>query len=211
MSAYKTASTLSGATGITGTGRSALLKLSATIVLLWVVGTAVAENPVAPVVTSSPRSTLKSFLDLTDEATRLLSEYRRAPSSEIQARARSLGDKAAELLDLSQVPPVSRPEVADTTLYLLWDVIARVPLPELDQIPGQPSDAAADEQDKLPARWSIPGTDITIGRINEGPQAGEYLFTADTVQRARSFYAASRGLPYQRPMPLGDVYRHSLT
>jgi hypothetical protein len=51
MSAYKTASTLSGATGITGTGRSALLKLSATIVLLWVVGTAVAENPLAPVVT----------------------------------------------------------------------------------------------------------------------------------------------------------------
>ena len=211
MSANHTAKAVAGATAITHSGRSTMVRLLATLVLLYVASAASANNPLAPVDTSSPRSTLKSFLDLTDEATRLLSEYRRAPSSEIQARARSLGDKAAELLDLSQVPPVSRPEVADTTLYLLWDVIARVPLPMLNQVPGQPSDAADDQKDKLPVRWSIPGTDITIGRINEGPQAGEYLFTADTVQRARSFYDAARELPYQRPMPLGDVYRYSLT
>jgi MscS family membrane protein len=76
-------------------------------------------------------------------------------------------------------------------------------LPELDEIP----DAATDAESEPPALWRLPGTEITIARVKEGARSGEYLFSADTVKRARSFHEAVKQLPYQRPVPLGDLSR----
>ena len=39
-------------------------------------------------------------------------------------------DKAAGLLDLSQVPPAARDEVAVDTLFLLREVVAQIELPD---------------------------------------------------------------------------------
>jgi len=177
------------------------------VVVLTIGGTAHAGSPLEPVDTSSPRATLQSFLALTEEAAQLFSKYRRAPSPEGQARLHALGDKGMGLLDLSQVPPIARREVGSDTLYLLWDVIARLELPELDQIPGGGEDGA--DEAALPRSWRVPHTEITIGRVQEGPEAGEYRFTPSTVERAHWIYAAARGLPYQRPMPLGDAFQLS--
>jgi MscS family membrane protein len=194
-------------------GHVRALWLVATLFLSLAVGAAGTGNPLEPVDTSSPRATLGSFLAMTDQAMELFSEYRRSPSPEMQARLRTFGDKATGLLDLSQVPPIARREVAGETLFLLWDVIARVELPDLDRVPGGSEGVKGADQSALPRTWRIPNTEITIARVQEGPQAGEYRFSADTVERARQFYDAARGLPYQRPMPLGDVYRffHELT
>ena len=56
-------------------------------------------------------------------------------------------------------------------------------------------------------RWRIPGTEITIDRIAEGPRAGEFLFSSDTVKQAPRLYKLSRELPYLRPMPIENVYQ----
>ena len=66
----------------------------------------------------------------------------------------------------------------------LKEVLDRVTLPAAEKIPG-PEDLQALEGGEPLARWQIPGTKITIGRVAEGPQRGEYLFTTETVH-ARS-------------------------
>ena len=64
-----------------------------------------------------------------------------------------------------------------------------------------------EDDDKVtqPAEWRIPDTEITIARVAEGPRAGEFLFSPDTVEQAWSFYEAVRELPYLRPMPSDDL------
>ncbi|MFZ1536867.1 MAG: mechanosensitive ion channel family protein [Chromatiaceae bacterium] len=183
--------------------------LALALALLLVANAAGANNPLEPVDTSSPRATLESFLALTDQATELFSEYRRAPSPSLQAQIQALGDKGMRLLDLSQVPPIARREVGGEALFLLWDVLARVELPPLDEVPGGAEGVEGADQTALPKSWRIPNTEITLASIPEGPEAGEYRFTPNTVERARSLYDAAQGLPYRRPMPLGDVYRHA--
>jgi MscS family membrane protein len=100
-------------------------------------------------------------------------------------------------------------EVSAETFYLLWEVMARVELPALDRIPAaaEPEPNANGDQDRRSIRWRLPHTKITIARIDEGPHAGEYLFSADTVSNARRFYEAVRELPYQRAMPIPNASR----
>ena len=44
-------------------------------------------------------------------------------------------------------------------------------------------------------RWSIPGTEITIAKMADGEQVGEFLFTSETVARAHEFYDLVRTGP----------------
>jgi MscS family membrane protein len=148
---------------------------------------------------------MESFLTLTDEAARRLVEYRNAPSPATQRALSQSLVKGWRLLDLSQVPAASREGVADETFGLLWDVMARLDLPEPREIPD--SGALLDEEDKgkRPADWQIPRTEITIARVAEGPRAGEFLFSPDTVKRLPDFYEAVQELPYRRPMPSDNL------
>ncbi|KPK51578.1 MAG: hypothetical protein AMJ63_12020 [Myxococcales bacterium SG8_38_1] len=166
-----------------------------------------AEHPLEPVDTSSPRATIESFSALTQEIGQRYRAYRDAPSPATQRAIRQASDKTPNLFDLREVPPATRRKVASDTFLMLAEVLARVKLPPLAEIPGPPANGAGGEPAKLPKRWRIPHTDITIGRIEEGTDAGEYLFTAETVRRAPEFYDSVRNLPYVRPLPLPHIYR----
>lgn len=56
--------------------------------------------------------------------------------------------------------------------------------------------------ESVPGTWRIPGTPITIARIDEGPRAGEFLFSASTVATAPGFYERIRHLPLKQPYPV---------
>ncbi|MGD8843590.1 MAG: mechanosensitive ion channel, partial [Gammaproteobacteria bacterium] len=45
-------------------------------------------------------------------------------------------------------------------------------------------------------------TEITVARVSEGPRAGQFLFSPQTVARAGEFYQKTRSLPYRRDVPL---------
>ena len=184
-----------------------LIRLTGLLLLLFIAGTAGAGHPLEPIDTSSPRATVGSFLALTDEAVGRFSAYRDAPGPTTQqALLKSLAS-GWRLLDLSEVPPASRQQVADDTFVLLWDVMARLELPELEAIPDENAFIEDDDKAKRPAEWRIPDTEITIARVAEGPRAGEFLFSPGTIERAWSFYEAVRELPYLRPMPSDNLYR----
>lgn len=153
---------------------------------------AAAASPMEPLDTSSPRATFRSFLTLSEDVKQIYSEYRESPSRAAQAAFYLRVRKAQDLFDLSRVPPVNRSETASETFVLLWEVLARVKLPSLESIPD-------DQQDADLKRWRIPHTGITITRVAEGPRAGEFLFSADTVAEARTLFELARELPYLRP------------
>ena len=180
-------------------------RVIAFLVMVMLVGGANARYPLEPVDTSSPQSTMKSFLALTDEAARRLVEYRNAPSPATQRALEQSLVKGWRLLDLSQVPAASREGVADETFVLLWDDLARLELPDPGEIPDSSAFADEDDAGKRPADWQIPRTEITIARVAEGPRAGEILFSPDTVKRLPDFYEAVQQLPYWRPMPSSDL------
>jgi len=157
-------------------------------------------SALAPLDTSSPRATLGSFLSVLPEFEQAVIAYRAAPSREGMERVLRVRDRAIRVLDLSGTPPAARMKRGGEALYLLFELVARIELPKLEAVP----DASAFPKDSPRPQWTIPETEITIVRVKEGPRAGEFLFSAETVARLDAFYRAARNLPYIRPMPIGS-------
>lgn len=176
------------------------------VLLLLLSGIAWAQNPLEPHDTSSPRATLQSFLVITDTIGQSYNRYRESPSAATQKEVRQHMLRAISLLDLSGIPPAAHREVGGESVILLWEVIARLELPNLADVPGAPTETEADADITLPSRWRIPHTGIVIAQVMEGSRTGEYLFSPGTVENIREYYELIQSLPYQRPMPSKNLY-----
>ena len=185
--------------------RQAMMRLLLVVITLLVgQGHALAEDkrhPLEPLDTSSPRATLSSFLTNVDEVWQIYrDQYWHSPSKEMETLIFQIAARALRTLDLSQIAPSARVEAGYDAGTFLYETLNRIELPPLDDIP----DATFFDDSEGPAEWTIPHTDITIARVTEGPQKGEFLFSAATVDRAREFYLKTRELPYQRDVPIED-------
>ena len=176
-----------------------LLLLQSSVSPTW------AKHPLEPADTSSPRATLASFLRLTDEFAPVYHAYRESPGPATQSALRPALEKVIRLVDMSEIPVATYREVSAELTILLWEVIARLELPSLEDIPSTPADASDDTEDTLADSWRIPHTSIVIARVNIGPRAGEYLFSPDTVANVGTYYDQVKDLPYQRPMPSNNL------
>lgn len=168
------------------------------------------RNPLQPIDTSSPRATLGSFLSITDEISQRVDGYRKSPSRSTQDALNHSMEQGWRLLDLSEVPPAGRHEFASESFLLLWEVIARLKLPGLEDVPDESyfdEIKGTDRSAAIPARWQLPGTEITIRRVEQGEQAGEFLFSPGTLENIDQYYQLSRHLPYARQVPLKNMYR----
>jgi hypothetical protein len=101
--------------------------------------------------------------------------------------------RALRTLDLRQVGEVLFYEIGIADALYLYETLSRIDLSPLDSIP----DATAVAAERL-TRWSIPGTEITIAKVADGEQAGEFLFTSESVARADQFYDLVRDRPVKR-------------
>ena len=170
--------------------------------------------PLRPIDTSSPRNTLRGFIDILDfyysQANAVLESYRPSNrlflSDEELARINSFEqrrDTIARALDLSQLPAALQTESHLTLLSLqLKEVLDRIDLPPLDQVPGAEAMASSE-----PRQWTIPHTEITIAQIVGGDRSGEYLFNAETVERIPEFYERVKTLPYREDSTPGIYER----
>src|SRR5918993_2579097 len=152
--------------------------------------------------TSSPRATLESFRADTSRATALLmdayGESRSEPGLSLSesvnrkaAEADALLARAAQTLDLRDIPPVELEHRRLESVILLKEILDRVPLPDLGAVPGDDEVTA-----KPPTSWNVPGTDLRIVRIADGPRTGEYLFSSSTVLRLEGIYRLVRNEPH---------------
>lgn len=153
------------------------------------------ENPLAPLDTSSPSATFQSFVS---EAAKIERDYADYVADKTAAKVRALiheSDRIRRLMDLSAVPPATRDKVGGAAAGYLIDILARLPEVPAADIPGAPGR----DWGKLPAKWAIPGTEIYIVRIDDGPRSGEYLFSSESIGRLPQFYSLIIGQPPLRP------------
>lgn len=160
--------------------------------------------PLQPIDTSSPRSTLSSFLKIMNAAYVELSEvktsYLVSDRLYFSENEKEHGDRvteqikvAARALDLSMISfeLITKHEVAARRALQLKSILDRLELPPLDNIPD------VEMMEPLTfKRWTIPDTEITIQRVEKGPRSGEYLFTTETVERLPEFYKRMEGIQY---------------
>lgn len=149
-------------------------------------------SPLSPPDTSSPRATLKSFRANMEMAYRAFYESRDVPLPEgTPAQMRGI-----RCLDTSQLPPASAKRLAAEAAILLNEVLDHVELPPYDKIPD--AEAIRTSAEEGPFVYRIPGTEIAIVEIQTGPRKGEFLFSAETVNRAEEFYDRSISM---KPQP----------
>ncbi len=161
--------------------------------------------PLQPPDRSSPRATLKTFLDSGDALSAFLAgEYLTTPSHAEFQRLIALGQAPVNCLDLSETPPAARLKAGRAVAVALYGTLSRIPLPAFADIPD------AEQMNRLTGdtanRWVIPHTEIVLARVQSGPRKGEFLFSPATVARANDYYERVRTLPYTRPVPLKNLH-----
>ncbi len=142
----------------------------------------------APADTTSPRDTLRSFCDAVD---RLHVIYRETGSIRHED-SQVLAKRAVACLDLSDIAPSLAMSKGREAAVCLKEVFDRIELPVGGEVPGDENVAS-----NPPRRWRVPGTEVTLARIAEGPREGEYLFDKETVARAVEFFERVQKLPYK--------------
>ena len=121
------------------------------------------KNPLQPADTSSPRDTVEGFLRDMNIA---LEDVRRGEIFLSSAGYRAF-IRALSMLDFSTTPDGNSRVVTNRRILMLKEILDRIALPPESEVPGD--DEVAREDLK---KWTIPGTSITIQRVEKGPRAG---------------------------------------
>jgi MscS family membrane protein len=169
-------------------------------------GLAASENPLSPANTSSPRDTLHGFILTMEERflpafgpDGLLHRYMASGHVFIseqdilasRARVSRASDRSLKYMDLAELPIATRDQSAWRVAVQLKEILDRVDLPSLDQIPGDNEVASGALK-----RWVIPGTEIEIVRVEDASKGDRYLFSRETVRQIPHYYALVKDMPY---------------
>jgi len=176
-------------------------------------------HPLQPIDTSSPRATLQGFLEAANEGFAASTALRQSYLSssrlyflpeEIAAMRYTLSrvESAERALDLSELPSATVSESSRRLVVQMKEILDRIDLPPLESVPDEQAMAKAEFK-----RWTLPGTEIRIARIEKGARTGEYLFTPETVGRIPEFYLKVKPLPYKPGASVGwyDLIMNSPT
>lgn len=151
-----------------------------------------------PADTSSPRTTLKSFINACNSLSRMIKS--RGFFDQKDPEQRALAERILDCLDTSQLPAFAELEKSGEAATCLKEILDRVEIPAYEEIPGPEDINEQDGREKI-VRWQLPGTRIVIGRVQEGPHIHEYLFTPDTVESSVEYYNTMKSLPYRTTGP----------
>lgn len=172
------------------------------------------RSPLSPAPTGSPRQTFQSFRSLAQGAADALmaafdaseqdnSLFDTAEVRGLKREAMTLLNRAASTLDLSSIPPANRRTVGISAVLQLEEIMDRIKLPNVADIPGE----AAVEAGAAPTGWTLPGTEIRMTRVETPSGEQRFVFSTETVQRLPAFYALVKDLPRQSPEAI-DFYQH---
>ena len=94
-------------------------------------------HPLAPLDSSGPRETLRSFQEAFAESVSAYQSEADWSDTDAERYMLDLGDKAGRLLDLSAVPPAQQDDVELLVVVQLQEILDRIVLPPYDDIPSQ--------------------------------------------------------------------------
>jgi MscS family membrane protein len=182
----------------TGAIRRSLLLAAVCVLLIPDLAAAQDASMLTAADTSSPRATLESFIEACNEVhERIQTERfldRRSPERQLVTR------RILDCLDTSGLVEHARKHRALEVAVCLKEILDRHELPPWDEIPDAATIEAADDPEQF-ARWRIPGTRVTIARIDGGPRKHEYLISAGTVDRAIDYFSDVEVRPYRTTGP----------
>jgi MscS family membrane protein len=153
--------------------------------------------------TKSPRDTLKSFIDSVNMAYTISiavrKSYMRSSKLYLGEQEEKQLDKqlvrinyAKRTLNLSELPNALSQKIAFDKVLELYEILGRIELPDIKTVPS------IEEMEQYEFKnWTIPGTDITLSRVEKGARAGEYLFSPETVAQLSDFYQIIKNEPYK--------------
>ena len=148
--------------------------------------------------TSSPRDTLRSFINACNEIHNLIEKTKYFDRNDPLHMA--IADRILDCLDDSELPAFAREERAGEIAACLKEILDRVDLPPWEKIPDVDEIISAGGFEKL-THYRIPDTRITISRVEKGPRRHEYLFSAGTVERAKRYFKRIESKPYRTEGP----------
>ena len=196
--------------------------LIAIVVALAVVATSgraahAQDSPLEPLDSSSPQGTYLSFIEQVKLLEELLDEYERNRSERTQAAFTAALADVEDLFDLSEVSSANLDEVAVVSFASLADILNRIPPSDVDEIPDDEAVAEAESSEiTVPGSetpilggggitsYTLPGTEITIVRADEGPQEGNYVFSAATVSELAEWREEVDDLPVNEGVVVRD-------
>ena len=175
------------------------------------------KNPIEAIAetadTSSPRDTLTGFMavmkwryEVSMGPHSLLSAYLNSgnlyPDRHDSRQAQIDLDHArmlsAKFYDVSDIPSAIVEQAAWRLTIQLIEILTRIPLPDAEDIPDAKGMDLVEYK-----KWTIPGTEIRIARMESGPRAGEYLFTRETLAHIPILYERIKDQPR-----LTETYGH---
>lgn len=155
--------------------------------------------------TSSPRSTLTGFMNVMKRRyeaslgpdsllTRYLQSTQLFPdhwvASYVQKELANDRLLSSKFYDLRNIPSAIADQAAWRLTVQLIEILARTPLPRVEDMPD-----AKDMEKFTYKKWTIPGTEIRIARVEDGPRSGEYLFTPETLAHIPERFEHIKGEP----------------
>lgn len=149
--------------------------------------------------TSSPRATLKHFVDACNELYQLIQKEKFLDPD--NARHNAIQKRILDCIAIDELPAFERMERAGEVAVCIKEILDRHDLPPWTEIPDIAMIEEVGGFEKF-SHWRIPGTRITIARIEEGRQKHEYLFSAGTVHRAVEYFHDVKTRPYRTGGPV---------
>ena len=179
----------------------------------------IVKNPLRPPDTSSPRATLRSFLQNINRAYAMLMNanarnmtspgvFTSESVEQMERHAGVLLQRSAYCLNLSEVPDELKQDVGYEGAIILKEILDRIEVPPFEAIPDVKPIEAKEGKEKITElnRWRLPNTDIIISKVKEGPRMGEFLFEPKTVARLSDFYDKVQDLPYKQNTEISHYF-----
>ena len=151
-----------------------------------------------PVKTDSPRATMRTFLHA-------MNSYREAVEGNDDDAQKQNIDRAVRTLMLEQHSTLLRYEMGRKAAIHLKEVMDRVIVIDLNKIPNGVNSEGFNGK-----YWRLKDTEIAIRLVESGDRSGEYLFSADTVDRSKDFYDAVKSYPYLKGAGQGAGYKETV-
>lgn len=162
---------------------------------------------VAPINRSSPADTYRSFLAATAQVEAHYADYAADKTATKVTQLRRGLQRIRQLMDLDALPPSTRAKAGNAAIGYLYDILARLPPLDPATIPGGETGRAETGGERPPPpTWTIPGTDIQIARVADGPNAGSYVFTADSIANLPGYYREIAANPVLSPRIYGSFH-----
>ena len=177
------------------------------------------ENPLEITNRSSPQAVLINFMENMNRSyTFLLKANERnleipgyfvadEVKEDVQ-KAEFFFERATYCMDLSRFPPSLQKDLGYGRAIMLKEILDKINLPPLDEIPDYEDVELDLETKKFPKlnSWRIPNTEIILVKTEEGILQGEYMFSTETVEKLPAFYDQVKNLPYKNDREVTKGY-----